>query len=484
MRCEKIQQQCPGYTNAKRWVFVPQYTQSKTSKKGSITNGDTHSTACKPHREVSYGFSTVPNISSNPSQDLESQAICLFMQTFTASGGAEDSEPAHLDFLPRLYLTSQNGSCIREAVTTVSLRNFSNRHHVAHVGVQANIMHGKALRSTNQALANPLQACLDETIATVYLLSLHELLSPSSAKGSWSIHVQGSLQLLRIRGSEQLRTSRGRQIFRLVHTPILLEAIRTGTDPPPESLQLAQKMQAEVPPSSLFPLFVSELFYKVAMLRASFIRISQNETNFDHDVQREILELISQGQWIDKSFNLEAFAEIYQRWKVYSTATVDAKINTEDGLSTGYHYFAAMGTLAHWVKAWTAHMYLYHTLTCAVDQILDHGLSSLTLTARADLVAKKDLFLMKGRAAAASIIRSIPFALGHIDVNGLNSKSTASLDPSSSSIGPMYVMYVLASIIDLPLMNPEQKLIAQQTLQRIGRERGMLSPIDLYSELR
>lgn len=446
-------------------------------------SSDASSTTSKPRRQSIYAFSTVSNINVQPSHELESQAICLFMQTFTASRGVEDSEPAHLDFLPQLYLTSPLGSCIREAVTSISLRNFSNRYGVANIGTHAYHMHGKALRSTKKALANPSQACLDETIATVYLLGLHELLSPSSDRGSWSVHVQGSLQLLRARGPDQLRTSRGRQIFRLVHTPILLDAMRNGTEPPRESLHLVRKMQAQMPPRNLFPSLVSELFYRVAVLRASLMRLCRNYTQFNHDAQRETLGLISEGQCIDQTFDLEAFAEIHQQWKVRSTSTNDSAIQESGEVCKNHYYFATMGVLAHWIKAWTARMYLYDTLTLATNRILEQDQPVLELTNREDLVVNKNLLVTNGRAAAACILRSIPFSLGQIDVKGIKLKHTSLEDPCSPSIGPMYVMYGLTSIVELPLMHGEQKLIAQQTLEKIGRERGILSPNDLKSEL-
>ena len=94
--------------------------------------------------------------------------------------------------------------------------------------------YGLALTATNAALEDPVLQVQDETLASVFLLSLYELIvSPTgrtqplgyapqdNGVDSWIVHTQGLISLLRLRGAAHLRTPAARGLFWLVYNTIV-----------------------------------------------------------------------------------------------------------------------------------------------------------------------------------------------------------------------------------------------------------------------
>lgn len=423
-----------------------------------------------PETEIS--FNQDPGHALSIGYDFRS--ICLFVTTFTTGADAQSGDPGHMDFLPSLLLRSANESCLQKATLALSLRNFANRHAVTDLTSKITEAYSEALKSTNQALADQYLAKHDGTLAAVFLLSLYESLAPRAVRGSWKAHVHGALQLLRLRGPEQFSTSAGQQLFRLVHTPILLRAFKNGEEPPEESRQMVQLFQMYHLPHH-FASQISTYFYKVVMLRARTAKLLRQPYTFgesifalDGDFQRSLFLLIVQGQALDTSSDFIGWAAEDDHWRLQKKSFSHEPARCYEKRYHKY-YWCSHWAMCQWIRGWTARLYLYETLLNALSYLNASSLRDL-----ADTASISDIFQGKVQETADNILCSIDFAFGDIDECGLTKEhDTFMTDPAASAVGPYYIFYGLEVIIESFFTTRGQKVIAAKALGRIGRERGL-----------
>lgn len=84
-----------------------------------------------------------------------------------------------MQYLSKLFEAAADDSCLKHAVTAVAIANMANHSAGQTYELQSFMIqaYNQALRSTNQQLAGD-QASLDETLATVHLMALYEILTP------------------------------------------------------------------------------------------------------------------------------------------------------------------------------------------------------------------------------------------------------------------------------------------------------------------
>ncbi|KIW17906.1 hypothetical protein PV08_05101 [Exophiala spinifera] len=72
-----------------------------------------------------------------------------------------------------------------------------------------------ALKEVNLALASPTHVANDSTLASVLLLALFEAVAfqRSDSLNSWTVHVNGAAELLKVRGPSQFESALGRALF-------------------------------------------------------------------------------------------------------------------------------------------------------------------------------------------------------------------------------------------------------------------------------
>ena len=155
--------------------------------------------------------------------DLGSGARSFFIRSFVLNDNSSKDSPGHLEFLPRLFLGVSDDSCLEHALTAVALVNLANHHQLQSATWELQIAqaHDNALRPINEQLAGS-KAYLDETLASVHLMAMFEILAPSFKFTAWKAHVHGALELLRGRGLAQVETSTGRQLFHLILQPLVM----------------------------------------------------------------------------------------------------------------------------------------------------------------------------------------------------------------------------------------------------------------------
>src|SRR6201999_947863 len=92
----------------------------------------------------------------------------------------------------------------------------------------------------NAALSSSNTAILDRSLISVLLLGLYEAISFSARQspGSWTAHTLGAIELIRLRGTKQLRTELGTRLFLQTCNNIRASCIPRGVVVPDEFLEL------------------------------------------------------------------------------------------------------------------------------------------------------------------------------------------------------------------------------------------------------
>lgn len=153
------------------------------------------------------------------------QPIEYIAATFLLSSYIIDS---HFEYLPTLSKIAMTGgpltACIR-AVGLASISHHSGRPEMMDVGRR---QYTHALRITNKALQSPEKAVLDETLASVMLLALFELVAHQDEESSdkCTSHVNGALALLIYRGPTQFRSPIGLLLFHQISSSIKVSCVQ------------------------------------------------------------------------------------------------------------------------------------------------------------------------------------------------------------------------------------------------------------------
>lgn len=107
---------------------------------------------------------------------IEQQAFCYFLSNFVLM--PRQGTVGYLDFLVPLYNADQTRSHLSSAFSAVALAALASRPNSRRLFPTALKQYDVALRSTNKALADPVQQKQDQTLAAVLLLGLFEVRIP------------------------------------------------------------------------------------------------------------------------------------------------------------------------------------------------------------------------------------------------------------------------------------------------------------------
>lgn len=118
-------------------------------------------------------------------------------------------------YLPGLWFTLAGNENVRLAIQAPALASLANESRQADLMRRARSHYSKALAQTNKALSDPQLAVLDGTLLCVLLLSAFEAMAfrGRGSPQSWTVHIKGSVALLNLRGTEQLNSKLGQELF-------------------------------------------------------------------------------------------------------------------------------------------------------------------------------------------------------------------------------------------------------------------------------
>ena len=346
-----------------------------------------------------------------------------------------------------MYQDAAAESSLKSTVAAVSHLNYMNRQQTGKLSSWVTSSYAKALAKTNYALSTPATAYTDSTLASVYMLSVFELLVSKKDPyklpdtNAWSEHNNGATTLLLARGQDQLKTPRGIQLFRLVHTTSLIGMMMERKVPPKPLLDMITTALDTSPRSQKQELLISkELHLLVDMIAGG------------ESLSSDVLE-------VKRAFEHEAIMD--SAWQPRGSETLH-----ESPHRWPQQYFFSSGfVMSNWLTHW-ASVILFHQM--ALDQFVDAGVSGVILHDRLALLAEVE-------TSADQILGSVSFAFGEIDSLGTKKHSISHGDTShvGSAVGSVHLLWPLGVILACPYVSDSRKLFAQDALRCIGHVFGV-----------
>lgn len=182
-QCKRARRNCYGYRTDTDTIFRSQnknkikVEQQRPPKYVEMPN-------VRPVLDTSsWNMTMYPSIPSShtaapipwESGSLEDQASTFFFETYWKSAGEQDT----LVFFRELYKHKEYKPAVNNAIVALGLLGIAAQWHLADLFVTANNRYNLALRLIIPALEDPLAASKDETLATIMLLAIYEVSTPT-----------------------------------------------------------------------------------------------------------------------------------------------------------------------------------------------------------------------------------------------------------------------------------------------------------------
>ncbi|MCJ1377863.1 hypothetical protein MMC17_000959 [Xylographa soralifera] len=344
---------------------------------------------------------------------IESQAMCYFFQNYVC----EASQPSkgYFDYLPSIFSSNNAvGSSLIDAVISLGMVGLSNTKHASEIMIPAKERYSLALQATNSALRNEENAKADQVLITVMLLGLYETNTCTSPRSmqSWTQHISGAVQLLRLRGKEQLQTRTGHQLFRQLRGQVVINCMQRRARIPDDIAEWTLAAMAFENPGEIIESSLSFIVIKFCNLRASMDSIRD---------YRDSARVVSAAFDIDAE--LADWATRCPVQYVYNTVIIQSR--SESVFSDYYHTYDNIWT------AWTWNS--YRSIRILLNELLLEQLAHLSqypfdypepydeyssLPYEAQILCCKSLLVQ----LTQDICASVPFYLGyHNQQDGLGS---------------------------------------------------------------
>ncbi|KAK5079567.1 hypothetical protein LTR70_009343 [Exophiala xenobiotica] len=143
------------------------------------------------------------------------------------------------EFLPRMLFRQSEDAPLTLCCKALGLSFLANKSRMDKANTIRDRAYGQALAAANGLVSDPNLCREDETPVSVWLLSLYEIVTGAHSPTTvtiptitWSIHTQGLLELMRLRGPEQLQTYTGRNIFGLLAPSVRIRSLVAGIECP------------------------------------------------------------------------------------------------------------------------------------------------------------------------------------------------------------------------------------------------------------
>jgi hypothetical protein len=149
---------------------------------------------------------------------------------------------SHFNYLLWMYGQAGTDCPLVATIHAASMAYLSRELKQSGVTESARRLYAKALMVTNRALADPHTAVSDSTLISVLLLSLFEALvwTYPRTPESWATHTQGALEIVKLRGTHQLNSLVGRQLFLQVTNIVCVNSLQRRSKVPQDLIDLVQ----------------------------------------------------------------------------------------------------------------------------------------------------------------------------------------------------------------------------------------------------
>jgi hypothetical protein len=205
---------------------------------------------------------------------------------------------SRFEYLPQVCLEINYDSPVVACVIASSVAALARELQDPAMMSLAHDHYARALALTNKALAIPQEATLDGTLISVLLLSLFETIAQDNrdAPSNWTAHVQGAGALLSLRGSEQFKTTLGRELFTQVVTNVRTSSAQRTVRVPPDIKRLHEEAMPfldPLHPSTHFSLIIERFANFRAEIAETKLQDSAAIIETALDIDREICDMLA-----------------------------------------------------------------------------------------------------------------------------------------------------------------------------------------------
>lgn len=185
----------------------------------------------------------------------EERGTSIFVTNFVSA----QSWPSqgHFHFLTDICRTSGHDAWLSHAMTAVGLGWQANASKSPQIMIQARKEYAAALRATNHALRSG-DATKDSTLLAIMVLSIFENVTGKKeiSMKAWTEHLNGAAELLKLRGTAQLKTAVGYNMFLQISSHYLITCMQREV-PLPEEIrwlraEATKQLDGLMPVSGLF----------------------------------------------------------------------------------------------------------------------------------------------------------------------------------------------------------------------------------------
>jgi len=307
--------------------------------------------------------------------DIHHQSICFFLNLFCFQASRLYSFPV-LDFLPGMLQNSSPTSCIHQAAMAVSRMTLADRYSGKDVRLQTGQEYGRALSFTNATIRDSSTNIQDETVVSVWLLGLYELISSvlthartaSQARNleeeyqSHLSHIRGAMNLLTLRGKSQFTTARGEKVYRILKAAIQMRlfVLNSVTSKDFNNLEIdIYRDEHEFVPSETANRATS-YFYKVSHLFEQIKHFLTRKFERGEAAKRHAAYLIHCGESIDAE--MTGWSKVEPGWDMMKIPADTAGTTWALYPCHAVYYFYSFWVYLYWLRYLIARVKLYEAL--------------------------------------------------------------------------------------------------------------------------
>ena len=351
----------------------------------------------------------IPEVPRSLSQPLEARATSFFLSKYVQGSSFE--------YLPGLYSPSGQEEHLSASIEAVGLASLANELCSTEVHKESKERYIRAIRATNAALRCPVSATKDCTLVSVLLLGLFEAITRKTQLTlySWEKHVKGALELIKLRGNQQVDTHLGLQLLKQASGRAVVSAIRSKVEIPAHIISLVTagfQYAIEDDPSWSFSIVHFGLTNLLAAINAGNLPdpdvIITAAMDVDHD-------LVAWSRALPPSWQYEV---------------VPAKQIHSDLVYEGYYHLYRTHKIAETMNAWR--MSRIQVNRIIVEQVLRQNTMPIRIQGNAALMCDAQLNI---RRMASEICATVPQYVELPDTNPVSGSTTqnAPLSPYDTS---------------------------------------------------
>ncbi|KAH7369702.1 hypothetical protein BKA65DRAFT_3593 [Rhexocercosporidium sp. MPI-PUGE-AT-0058] len=494
-QCAKSRRVCPGYKDDFDLVFRNETQATERRARRAVNSKRTGSQITLAIQQSSFSVTakdeTSPErsptlIAPNPDQDmsnamvpmgaltipLEQQAPCFFVSNFVIAPRLETR--GYFDFLMPMLKNESANSHLSLAFSAVAMASLANRPNTRGQRVlfsQAIGQYAKALKATNLALQTPAHQKTDATLAAILMLGFFETVASEKSNAmAWYSHVDGAVQLVRMRGRKQLRTKAGYSLFIAVRQQMLVSAL-SGSKP----LSMGAEWWIADAEKDKIGIFVTALSCRLAELRVDLNNALSTFPRTPEYLQ-EVSSIMRRGQALEAEC-VEWEAALPDEWRPRTVSWVDqvpgGDITKAEVFPGKVDMYTDISIANLWNQMRVARLFISGAVVrCAawICSPVDYRTTPeyaqavrLSVDLITDVIAATPYHL-GWRVSQGGILKSGDFASPYSGDSGVT---------SSKAIGGVFMMWPLFSISNMDYISDAQRVWVKGRLMYVSETLGL-----------